>query len=58
MALPENSGKSRSKIKHITRQEAFGNYKEIERRFANTDKAYKLLDGCQYKLRKLLEWED
>ena len=44
-----NYAKSRSKIKHITRQEAFGNYKEIERRFANTDKAYKLLDGWKCK---------
>ena len=35
----------KSEIKHITRQEAFGDYKEIERRFADTTKAYNLLDG-------------
>ena len=36
---------STSKIKHITRHEAFGDYKEIMRRFSNTTKANKLLDG-------------
>ena len=42
----------KSEIKHVTRQEAFGDYKEIERRFANTEKAYKLLDGwkCESNL--------
>ena len=34
---------SKSKIKHISQQEAFGNYKEIKRRRANTKKAFKLL---------------
>ena len=32
---------SNSKIIHITQQEAFGNYKEIKRRFANTKKIQK-----------------
>ena len=40
-----NYSNSKSEIKHITRQEAFGDYKEIERRFADTTKAYNLLDG-------------
>ena len=34
---------SKSKIKHISQQEAFGDYKEIKRRKANTKKAFKLL---------------
>tara|TARA_Y100000592_G_C5432516_1_gene299092 strand:- start:376 stop:1365 length:990 start_codon:yes stop_codon:yes gene_type:complete len=36
---------SKSKIKHISRQEAFGDYQEVERRFADTSKANKLLNG-------------
>ena len=40
---------SNSTIKHITQQEAFGDYKEIERRFANTEKAYRLLNGWRCK---------
>ena len=40
---------SDSKITHVTRQEAFGDYKEIMRRFANTSKAHKLLDGWECK---------
>ena len=46
---PSTFKNSNSKIKHITRQEAFGNYKEIERRFADTTKAYNLLDGWKCK---------
>jgi len=38
---------STSEIKHVTRQEAFGDYREIMRRFANTEKANKLLDSWQ-----------
>jgi len=34
---------SSSEIKHISQQEAFGNYKEIKRRKANTKKAFDLL---------------
>ena len=48
---------STSEIKHITRQEAFGDYKEIMRRFANTTKASELLDGwkCKTDLTKTIE---
>ena len=37
--LSHSSSNSTSEIKHITRQEAFGDYKEIMRRLANTSKA-------------------
>ena len=48
---------STSEIKHITRQEAFGDYKEIMRRFANTSKANKLLDGwkCESDLTETIK---
>ena len=47
---------SKSKIKYITRQEAFGDYKEIMRRFANTTKAKELLDGwgCRTNLEETI----
>jgi len=35
---------SNSKIKHISQNEAFGDYKEIRRRSANTTKAYNLIN--------------
>ena len=35
---------SNSEIKHISQNDAFGNYKEIKRRRANTDKAYNLIN--------------
>lgn len=41
---------SNSKIIYIPRHEAFGDYREIERRFANTEKANKLL-GFNVKVR-------
>ena len=38
---------SSSKIKHISQEEAFGNYKEIKRRRANTEKMNKLTNYIQ-----------
>ena len=48
---------SSSQIKHITRQEAFGDYQEIMRRFANTSKANRLLDGwvCKSNLEETIK---
>tara|TARA_R110002096_G_scaffold396661_1_gene592570 strand:- start:5540 stop:6478 length:939 start_codon:yes stop_codon:yes gene_type:complete len=48
---------SNSAIKHISRQEAFGDYREIMRRFANTSKAYELLDGwkCETDLTNTIQ---
>ena len=55
---------SKSKIKHISQQEAFGNYKEIKRRKANTKKAFDLLkwkceDNFTDKLKEVIKcWRD
>ena len=53
---------SKSKIKHISQQEAFGDYKEIKRRKANTKKAFKLLgwkckDDFTDKLREVIKYQ-
>ena len=53
---------SKSKIKHIYQQEAFGDYKEIKRRKANTKKAFKLLgwkckDDFTDKLREVIKYQ-
>ena len=53
---------SKSKIKHISQQEAFGDYKEIKRRKANTKKAFKSLgwkckDDFTDKLREVIKYQ-
>ena len=48
---------SKSKIKHITQKEAFGEYEEIKRRFANTKKAKRLIGyKTEYKLKEWLDY--
>lgn len=51
-----NTVGSQSKINYITRQEAFGNYTEINKRFANTTKAKLLIDyKVQYTTEQVID---